>query len=400
MRILVAEDDRITRANLSRQLKLWGHEIVAAEDGQSAWELYESGTFDIVLTDWEMPRMSGLELIQHIRKLNRRGYVYVLMLTSRSEKTDLVAGIEAGADDFVSKPFDREELRVRLLAGERVVTLEQALLRQNEQLQEANDRIRRDLDAAARVQRAMLPKSNIETPSARTAWVYVPTDELAGDAIGLHLIEDRYLVSYVVDVSGHGVPAALLSVTAMHYLEPVPEATSFLRDPGGQGGLGSVRRPAQVVGELNRRFSSDNSDNRFLTMILTVLDTQTGQLHVCAAGHPMPIILRRGEVVPVNAAGGMPIAIFNEAEYDETLVELQPGDRFVLFSDGMVEQANAGGDEFGEDRLVEKIKSLAGGKIQSVTGACIDSLAVWAGGRNFTDDVSLVMVEYGPPVVG
>src|SRR3954469_5712218 len=248
MRILVAEDERITRTSLLRQLESWGHEVAAAEDGQVAWELFTQTPFDLILTDWEMPNLSGLELIERVRKTPAATYTYVIMLTSRSDKSDLVRGIEAGADDFVAKPFDREELRVRLLAGVRIVNLERALHAQNEELRLAGERIRHGLQAAARVQRAMLPKQNVLTPHVRTAWTYVPTDELAGDAIGLHLIDERYLVSYVLDVSGHGVPAALLSVTAMRALEPLPEQTSLLRCVAAPSGeLGSVRRPGSVA---------------------------------------------------------------------------------------------------------------------------------------------------------
>ena len=91
-----------------------------AEDGQQAWERFDAaggGVFDVVVTDWDMPGVSGLELVRRIRGANRPDYVYVIMLTSRSDKADVVNGIEAGADDFVSKPFDRDELRVRVLAG-------------------------------------------------------------------------------------------------------------------------------------------------------------------------------------------------------------------------------------------------------------------------------------------
>src|SRR5688572_17620139 len=109
MRILVAEDERITRLTLCRQLQSWGHEVSAAEDGQQALEQFSAGEFDIVITDWEMPRMSGVELVARIREKPRQIYTYVIILTSRSDKADVVDGIEAGADDFVSKPFDKEE---------------------------------------------------------------------------------------------------------------------------------------------------------------------------------------------------------------------------------------------------------------------------------------------------
>src|SRR5688572_99283 len=150
MRILIAEDERITRMTLVRQLQNWGHHVTAAEDGQDAWEQFAAGEFDIVITDWEMPRLSGPEVVARIRAEPKSVYTYVIILTSRSDKSDVVKGIEAGADDFVSKPFDREELRVRLLAGERIVRLERALGEQNAVLRDANERIRSGLMAAAR----------------------------------------------------------------------------------------------------------------------------------------------------------------------------------------------------------------------------------------------------------
>ena len=117
MRILIAEDERITRMTLTRQLQTWGHEVTAAQDGEQAWNKLGAGEFDIVITDWEMPRLSGPELVRRIRVVQEALYTYVVILTSRRDKSDIVNGIEAGADDYVSKPFDREELSVRLLAG-------------------------------------------------------------------------------------------------------------------------------------------------------------------------------------------------------------------------------------------------------------------------------------------
>ena len=134
-----------TRASLVRQLEAWGHSVTASEDGEQAWDRYQAADFDLVLTDWEMPRLSGLELIKRIRAAASTHFVYLIMLTGRSDKSDVVSGIEAGADDFVAKPFDREELRVRILAGDRVVRLERALSTQNEALRAAGERMRRDL---------------------------------------------------------------------------------------------------------------------------------------------------------------------------------------------------------------------------------------------------------------
>lgn len=395
MRVLIAEDERITRVSLTRQLESWGHIVTATEDGEQAWEKFSSAEFDIVITDWEMPRLSGLELIQRIRGQTAANYVYLIMLTGRTNKADLVGGIEAGADDFVAKPFDKEELRVRLLAGERVVRLERTLSVQNVELRAAGERMRHDLQAAARVQRAMLPKHNITTPHVSTAWTYVPTDELAGDAVGLTLIDDRYLVTYVIDVSGHGVPAALLSVTAMHALSPTSEGAALLRDRSGTSGMGTVQRPFRVVSELNRRFSTSDNDGRFLTMILCVFDTHEGRLHYSRAGHPLPVVLRAGKVIQVADDGGLPIGVMEGAEYEDVVFQLEPGDRVFLLSDGFLEQMEpTGHDQYGERRFEAMLLSHGLIPGEQLVLRAVDALAEWAGGRKFADDVSLIMIEW------
>jgi len=137
VRLLIAEDDLISRRLLQSNLEKWGHEVVSAPDGAEAWRLFEAGEFPIVISDWMMPVMDGVELVRRIRACRRPGYVYTILLTAKTQKEELVQGMEAGADDFVTKPFDREELRVRLRAGERIIHLEQSLAEQNRALREA-----------------------------------------------------------------------------------------------------------------------------------------------------------------------------------------------------------------------------------------------------------------------
>ena len=146
MRILIAEDERITRRALQRQLERWDYHPVAVENGVQAWEQFQRQQFDIVVTDWDMPQMDGRELVRRIRAKRWSSYAYLIMLTGRRETTDLVAGMDAGADDFLSKPFNRNELRVRLRAGERIIQLKQELSEQNQALSKANERMSSDLE--------------------------------------------------------------------------------------------------------------------------------------------------------------------------------------------------------------------------------------------------------------
>jgi signal transduction histidine kinase len=137
VKVLIAEDDAVSRHLLQSYLHEWGHEVVAAPDGAAAWKLFGEGDFPLVLSDWVMPEVDGLELIRKIRARPSGAYVYIILLTAKSQKQDVIEGMEAGANDFVTKPFDRGELRVRLRAGERIIELEQTLAAQNRALREA-----------------------------------------------------------------------------------------------------------------------------------------------------------------------------------------------------------------------------------------------------------------------
>jgi signal transduction histidine kinase len=137
MKVLIAEDEVVSRHLLQNYLREWGHEVVAAPDGAAAWRLFGEGDFPLVLSDWVMPEVDGLELIRRIRARPSGAYVYIILLTAKSQKQDVIEGMEAGANDFVTKPFDRGELRVRLRAGERIIELEQTLAAQNRALRDA-----------------------------------------------------------------------------------------------------------------------------------------------------------------------------------------------------------------------------------------------------------------------
>jgi sigma-B regulation protein RsbU (phosphoserine phosphatase) len=168
----------------------------------------------------------------------------------------------------------------------------------------------------------------------------------------------------------------------------------MLRDMSATGPA-SVRPPSRVLDELNRRFTAGDNDGRFLTMILTVLDTHTGQLAFSRAGHPLPIILRGSEIIPFPDEGGFPIAITPSAEYEDASVRLEPFDRLLLCSDGILEQAASQSDEqFTSARLCAVLAQNAQLAPDALAASVIDALAEWAGGRNFADDVSFAVVEW------
>jgi len=393
MRILIAEDERITRRSLQKQLEGWGHDVVAAEDGAAAWDRFQKQQFDIVVTDWDMPRMDGRQLIERIRGSGESGYVYLIMLTGRSEKADLVAGMEAGADDFLAKPFDRNELRVRLNAGERIIRLERNLAARNVDLADANKRMKSDLEAAADIQRDLLPKDLPDTLGANFAWYYEPCDELGGDILNVLPLCGRSVGMYLLDVSGHGVPAALLSVTLSRVLATSDAGSTILMARDQNAKRPTIIPPGEVAERLNRRFPMSGQRNQYFTMVYAVLDTQTRMLRHAIAGHPAPLLVKRGRSPQPLTGGGFPIGMIEDAEFDDESIQLEPGDRLYFYSDGITEAVNSQGVMLQAEGLIRLIEDNQAGSLNDALASCVEEFKRWCDSVPFTDDISLLALE-------
>lgn len=196
MRVLVADDSPIARRLLEASLTQWGYEVVSASDGLEAWELLRREDAPrLAILDWMMPGLSGPELCRRVRQLNSQRYIYILLVTSRAEKQDIIEGMEAGADDYVTKPFDQMELKVRLASGRRIVTLQDQLLEAQATLREQATRdaltkiwnrrttleiLEREID---RAQRELSPLSLAMGDLDRFKQINDTFGHLAGDAV-------------------------------------------------------------------------------------------------------------------------------------------------------------------------------------------------------------------------
>jgi sigma-B regulation protein RsbU (phosphoserine phosphatase) len=303
------------------------------------------------------------------------------MLTGRSEKDDLVAGMEAGADDFLAKPFDQRELQVRLNAGERIITLERNLAAHNK-------RMKSSLDAAADVQRDLLPKKLPETLGAKFAWHYEPCDELGGDILNILPLDDRHVAMYLLDVTGHGVPAALLSVTLSRVLTTRGTSSSLLVDAAG-----AIRAPREVANRLNDQFQMASQGGKYFTMVYAVMNTETRVLDYTLAGQPPPIVVRRGSGAEQLDGSGFPVGVVDDADFDAYSLKLEPGDRVFFYSDGITEANNRQGAMLGSGGLVGLIDACRGLSLHECVAQCLDGLRTWSKPVPFNDDISLLALE-------
>jgi sigma-B regulation protein RsbU (phosphoserine phosphatase) len=397
MRVLIVEDDRVTRRLLQRQLEQWGHQVDAAEHGAQAWERFQIVDYSMVVSDWMMPEMDGLELVRRIRGTPRSGYVYVIMLTAKAAKDDLVQGMEAGADDFLSKPFDHNELRVRVRAGERILELERDLAERNRQLESANRRMKRELEAAAAVQRSLLPSTRIDVPGIALAWQFRPCDELAGDFLNAFPLDDNHLAFYVADVSGHGVVASLLSVTISRVLTPHPSASSILVRADAGAPDRRIVPPGEVARELSRRFPMQDDRGSYFSVVYGVLDLTSHVLRYVSAGHPPMIWQPACGEARILDGEGYAIGWDIDAEFDEHVVQLGAGDRLWIYSDGVPEAMNDRLEPFGDERLHDACRFRPHEDLHQAVAVLLQHVVEWCGPTGPRDDVSILALEVRVP---
>jgi PAS domain S-box-containing protein len=268
---------------------------------------------------------------------------------------------------------------------------EAALRATNVELERAYRIIRNDLQAAAKIQASFLPQSEPELHGITAAWKLIPCSELAGDTLNVHCLNDRYTVFYVLDVSGHGVQASLLSVTLNHLLSP--EAGRVSGGASGESDNLSTVSPTEVLNYLNRQFPFDTAINQYFTLVYGVLDTFANRFRFIAAGHPAPLYVPAGKAPEFQDISNFPVGIVEDPSFRETAVQMSTGDRMYLYSDGLVEVSNVKGEHFGEERLAEELNKLRTNSLKSGLSSLIHQLRDWSGEDSFKDDVSILGFE-------
>ncbi|MCE0483569.1 MAG: SpoIIE family protein phosphatase [Methylacidiphilales bacterium] len=378
-RLLIVDHDRLSRDILSRNLQREGYTVEIEPDGNHALARLGEGNFDMVLWEVELPGLKGLEMLKRVKSDSALRHLPIVLLSEQKDTDTVIRCIEAGADDYLPKPFNPALLKARIRG-----CLERKNLRDQEQrllatIKTQQDRLDAELAEAAEYLRSLLPPPTAE-PLA-IDWRFIPSSEVGGDAFGYHWIDDDHFAVYLLDVCGHGVGAALLSVTVLN----------VLRSGALQGT--DPRLPDAVLGAVNRAFPMEEQHDRYFTLWYGVYQRSTRKMTYGSGGHPPALLLPPAGEPTKLAAKGMMIGGMPNSRYVTQSCEIPPGSRFFLFCDGAYEITRPDGKVFTFDeftQLLAKIPANAPVNLDII----VDEIKTIRGPFPLEDDLSLISIQF------
>ena len=399
-RVLVVDDSRAQRQLLSVFLRRWGFEVIEAASAEEALDLSSRRPIDIVISDWMMPGMSGVEFCRKFRSLPQDDYVYFILLTSKSAKSEVASGLEAGADDFVTKPVSSDELRARLHAGLRIKSMQAEVVEKSRvaeqaltELQRLYDSLDRDLIEARKLQQTLVRDRFRDFGQVQVAMMVRASGLVGGDLVGCFRLDEERIACYSVDVSGHGVASAMMTARLAGYLSAASPDQNLAFQLQANG-LRTLRSPSELCHAFNELLLKEFQVEQYFTMAYAEINQETGQMRLVQAGHPHPVVLRAGGKIEKIGDGGLPIGLLPGATYQDVILQLNPGDRLFLLSDGITECPGPNGADLGEEGLehiLERLKPLASTELLE---AVVWDLTQFAGTDRFPDDVSGLIADY------
>jgi sigma-B regulation protein RsbU (phosphoserine phosphatase) len=388
-KILVV-DDGLDRKILGHLLSREGYEVMEAADGAEGLRLCLADRPDLILLDVNMPKLDGFSLLTLLQKDERTAGIPIIFLTSLDEARDKIVGLEMGAVDYITKPYDIGEVTARIRNQLKIYHLTQELRRANEELREKQRQINEDLKAAAAIQKSLLPSAQLHLDNVEVEWRFYPCELIGGDIFNLFKIRDEYLGFYIIDVSGHGVPAALVTVSITQSLHYYKENISLM---GCNCADNAILSPSKLLLSLDREYPMERFD-KYFTMAYLVLNRCTGELVYANAAHPPPIRLESSGGLQLLEEGGSIIGLGGSIPFFEGRVTLQPGDKVVLYTDGLVDYQNDRGEFFGEERFYQFLKTHAAAPLPRLTAELFQTLEQFGNQAKLRDDVSFLTFLY------
>ncbi len=392
MQHILLVDDNLTSLKQAASLLKDHYKVSMVKSGKQALEFLEKFTPNLILLDIEMPEMDGFETIRRIKSDERFKKIPVIFLTGDHDTATEMKGFEYGAVDFITKPFSQEvmfhriNLQMELFAYQ--THLETVIEERTEELlatRAENARIAAELDVAARIQTGMLPKEFDSMSIEGVLSVYAtmsPARVVGGDFYDCFQIDEDHVAFVIADVSGKGVPAALFMVTAKTLIKTKAK---------------NAVSPAKVLQDVNNEINETNEEDMFVTLFLGVLELSTGKLVCANAGHNPPIrMYPDGRVEYLEMKKNFVLAGMQGMEFAEDVFQVEPGECFLLYTDGVTEAMNGKKEFFGEEQLLSRMKKGKAGRlsVNRLLEYLGDELKIFSEGEEQADDITMLAFQY------
>ena len=380
--LLVVDDNEDNREILAARLAQLGYaDVTMATGGREALDLIERKSFDLVLLDVMMPGVGGIQVLETLRERKRLASLPVIMVSAASEQESVVRCVELGAEDYLTKPVNATMLRARVRA-----TLEKKRLRDDARARSVE--IGHELAAARELQRGMVPLDHVRADSPVTMhFLLEPARELGGDLCDFLFSDADTLWIGLGDVSGKGVAAAIFMARTWSVLRSIAG-----RGPGTAAEEGD---PGRVLMLVNRELCKANEKSMFCSVLLARLHLSTGAVDYANAGHLPPYLVRaNGAVEAITSRPAMPVGAMPDTAYASSTLSLAPGDGLFIYSDGVTEATNAGGEQYGEARLEADLRDLVRADGRMLLDTVRERVSKHCADAPQTDDLTALMMRW------
>ena len=382
-RILIVDDSIDNRQLLLRTLGKAGYEIIEAGEGREGLTLAFELLPELILLDIVMPELDGYQVCEALKKDPRTADIPIIFLSAKTETKDKIKGLEIGGVDYITKPFDRGEVLARVQTQLKIRHLMKELLDKQKRLEE-------DLRAAATIQETLLPTNLPAWPELEVAWKFLPCDLIGGDIFNVVPLDATHLGFYMLDVSGHGVPSAMVTVSVAQLMTP---HSGYLKRKVPSPPFYEIVSPKEVLKELDKEYPFERF-NKFFTIVYLLLNISQKGIIYSSAAHPPPLLLHRDGGLELLDKGGTIIGLNGVVPFEQEERRLQPGDKVIIYTDGVVEYFNLAEEPFGTERLYDLAQRLYKRPISEILDGIYEGLMDFGRHAKIQDDISLLGIEF------
>jgi sigma-B regulation protein RsbU (phosphoserine phosphatase) len=370
-RVLLVDDAKANLDILVEGLKS-DHKLSLAFNGEMALQVAARTPPDLVLLDIMMPGMDGYEVCRRLRQMPETADVPIMFLSSLEEVQNKTRGFEAGANDYLTKPFEMLEVKARV----------KSLLKAKAYSDAVKEQIASELRIARDIQMGMLPHDFIPVEEAygvSFGAVLEPAREVGGDLYGVCAAGPERLVVFQGDVSGKGIPASMFMVRAISL------ARLLARE---------IAEPELILTRLNDELAADNPSGMFVTFLCAVFEPKSGRLTLANAGHCRPVLLPAGEATRWAVKNlGTALGFEPGLEFERTELTLHNNDTLILYTDGVSEAFNLEEECYGNDQLLTDAGGLAGQSAPAITASLLEKVRAFAGSAPQSDDIAILTLK-------